>query len=169
MMEYTERITHCTFTCRNYEETVKFYSEILGMPRLFALPYDDGALELLTGWGFDVSGECAGQEWLSYYQISEREFIELFHTPYDAVENPQGGSFHHLCLLVDDIAAAACELAEKGVTLYNGPEQEAHPLIFSAFQPNKEKLNDLTSFFIRDPEGNVIEIMQGASDDLQNE
>ena len=70
-------------------------------------------------------------------------FIELFHSE-EGMPTPDG-SYMHLCLEVDDCAAAVAELERKGVTIRI---------------PIKRGRDDNLQAWIRDPDGRDIELMQ---------
>jgi catechol 2,3-dioxygenase-like lactoylglutathione lyase family enzyme len=121
---------------------VHFYQNILGLKRVFTLRNEDGT------------------PWLTYLQIAPKEFIELFNESYKGNREESDRGHHHVCLMVEDIFAAAKTLEEKGLLLTAGPKSYKHYFRI----PYKEiyeygKCGSL-AFYVQDPEGNEIEIMQ---------
>ena len=81
---------------------------------------------------------------LVYLHVTADHFLEVF--PNGPAPAPQlRGSFMHLCLVVDDLQATVKHLIEEGVTI----EQEP-----------KVGLDHNRQAWIRDPDGNSIELMQ---------
>lgn len=165
MTDNFSRITHCTFTTKDYDRMQKFYGETLGLKKLFKIDYDERTIN-----NFRAKGYCGdmkvGEEWLSYYKVVEKEFIELFSVPYCGENDTSDQGFHHVCLLVEDVREAARDLREKGVELLKGPAFTRCP------RPEAYSGKDLTddgfkSFFIQDPEGNNIEIMQDSESEFR--
>ena len=85
-----------------------------------------------------------GSLMLVYLHVAGDRFIEVF--PGGPPPDPQRkGSFMHLCLLTDDMQAAVEQLRAAGVTIEREP---------------KVGLDQNTQAWIRDPDGNAIELMQ---------
>ncbi len=85
-----------------------------------------------------------GSLMLVYLHVAGDRFIEVF--PGGPPPDPERkGSFMHLCLLTDDMQATVEQLRAAGVTI----EREA-----------KVGLDQNTQAWIRDPDGNAIELMQ---------
>ena len=170
-MEYIKKLAHCTFTCRDYPAMKKFYGEVLGLKQCFTLHFTKGILDKYTSEGYDTSHVKEGDEWISYFEVAEKEYIELFHLPYGGDGDPQNAGFHHVCLLVEDITEAAREFEAKGIQLYDGtkwmgnPYHEPYPQDPAA--ASKQGQCGSFTFFVQDPEGNEIEIMQYTKDSLQ--
>jgi lactoylglutathione lyase len=85
-----------------------------------------------------------GSLMLIYMHISGDRFLEIFPNGPEPDPN-RTHSFAHLCLLVDDIQGAADSLREQGVTIERGP--------LLGLDGNMQA-------WIRDPDGNPIELMQ---------
>lgn len=151
------RLTHCTFTCHDYAAMKRFYGEVLGLKEIFNLPYTEEGLQGFVRGGFESTSK-PGDEWLSYFKVSEKEFIELFSIHYVGENETQNTGFHHVCLEVEDIEEAAKELADKGYTLYNGPSYEGKPYS-NGYQKELDAAGNY-SFFVQDPEGNEIELAE---------
>lgn len=85
-----------------------------------------------------------GRLMLVYLHISGDRFLELFpNGPEPASDRVQ--SFRHICLATDDLAATVADLEAAGVTIE---------------RPIKEGLDHNLQAWIRDPDGNPIELMQ---------
>ena len=85
-----------------------------------------------------------GSLMLVYLHVTGDRFIEVF--PNGPAPDPnRRGSFMHLCLVVDDLRATVETFQKKGVTI----EQEP-----------KVGLDHNWQAWIRDPDGNPIELMQ---------
>ena len=85
-----------------------------------------------------------GSLMLVYLHVAGDRFIEVF--PGGPPPDPERrGSFLHLCLLTDDMEATVEHLRNEGVTIDREP---------------KVGLDHNTQAWIRDPDGNAIELMQ---------
>ena len=85
-----------------------------------------------------------GSLMLVYLHVAGDRFIEVF--PGGPPPDPERrGSFLHLCLLTDDMEATVEQLRSEGVTIDREP---------------KVGLDHNTQAWIRDPDGNAIELMQ---------
>ncbi len=85
-----------------------------------------------------------GSLMLVYLHVAGDRFIEVF--PNGPAPDPdRQGSFMHVCLVVDDLQATVARFRKDGVTI----EQEP-----------KVGLDHNWQAWIRDPDGNPIELMQ---------
>lgn len=85
-----------------------------------------------------------GRLMLVYLHVAGDRFIEVF--PGGPAPDPlRKGSFMHLCLIVDDARAMVEQLRAAGVAI------EREPVV---------GLDDNWQAWIRDPDGNAIELMQ---------
>ncbi len=91
-------IGHTAYDCYKFEETLDFYTRILGFPKMFELLNDKGEL------------------WIVYLRVNDGVFIELFPK---SGERPseRSRSYSHLCLEVDDMDATVAEVTERGAVL----------------------------------------------------
>jgi len=94
---------------------------------------------------FDIKDDN-GNPWINYIKVSKNQFIELFYggKKGNSINQNESG-FSHLCLEVDDIQKVADDLRKKGVTLDVEPKQGK--------DFNRQ-------CWIKDPDGNRIELMQ---------
>jgi lactoylglutathione lyase len=95
---------------------------------------------------FRLEREGEPSPWIVYIQIAPNHFIELF--PRGQGEpRPRSRSvgYNHFCLLVDDLPATLRELEERGLAITDRPRQG---------------LDHNWQYWISDPDGNAIELMQ---------
>ncbi len=123
-------IGHVAFRISNLEKSLDFYCNKLGFREAFRLEQ-----------------EGKPSPWIVYIQIAPGHFIELF--PIAASEtlastNPDL-TYSHFCLLVDDLAATLRDLATHGLEVPGSPIQG---------------LDHNWQYWIKDPDGNAIELMQ---------
>ena len=93
---------------------------------------------------FRLDREGTPSPWIVYIQVAPAQFIELF--PGGEGENagrPVG--YQHLCLLVDDMAATLKQLQERGLSITGEPARG---------------LDNNLQYWLHDPDGNPIELMQ---------
>jgi len=94
-----------------------------------------------------------GSLMLIYLHVAGDRFIEVF--PNGPAPDPnRKGSFMHLCLLTDDLHATVAQLRESGIVIEREP---------------KVGLDHNWQAWIRDPDGNAIELMQLAEDSAQRQ
>lgn len=100
---------------------------------------------------FRLHDERDGSLLLVYLHVAGDRFIEVFPGGSGA-ENE--GSFEHVCLLTDDLEETVGRLREGGVEVFRGP------LV---------GLDGNSQAWVRDPDGNQIELMQLVEDSPQRE
>lgn len=124
------RILHAMLRVGNLENSIEFYSQVLGMRVLRRKDYPEGRFTLA---------------FVGYQNESDATAIELTHN-WDTKEYDLGAGFGHIAIEVDD-AYIACEMVkERGgkVTREAGPMK--HGLTVIAF--------------VEDPDGYKIEFIQ---------
>lgn len=102
-----------------------------------------GKLGFREAFRLDREGEPS--PWIVYLQVAPGCFIELFPGAEKRVEPARGGGYSHFCLLVDDLAATLANLRARGLALEGEPEQG---------------LDHNWQYWLTDPDGNPIELMQ---------
>ncbi len=117
----------------------------------------DKALEFYTLLGITESFRLTkedGSVRLIYLHISGDRFLELFPGGPSPEERATGGpmSFRHICLLSDDIGADVEHLRANGVTI----DREVQ----LGLDTNKQA-------WVKDPDGNPIELMQISAESPQ--
>ncbi|MCL5946946.1 MAG: VOC family protein [Chloroflexi bacterium] len=101
---------------------------------------------------FDMDRE--GKPWITYIYINNGQFIELF--PDDSGEDlTNRGSYRHFQLEVDDIVQTITELERRG-------------LPSTGVSPRRGRDGNL-QYWVTDPDGNRIELMQVEPDSLQRQ
>ena len=93
------RVHHVAIIASDYAVSKRFYTETLGLPVLRET-YRAGR----DSWKLDLA-------------LADDAELELFSMPDPPprVTNPEAAGLRHLCFRVDDVEAAAAELAAKGV------------------------------------------------------
>jgi lactoylglutathione lyase len=139
--------SHLAFNVADMERALDFYCNVLGLEKIFEITIPENIGEIMPG---NPIVAMAGKPGIAYLQVSSGVFLELFY-PKPTTDPDSGGpnyekvGYAHLSLLVKDIQATADFLRQKGVQLDSkismGPDH--------TYQ-----------FWIKDPDGNRIELMQ---------
>lgn len=99
--------------------------------------------------------ERDGRLWIVYLRITDDQFLELFPEAVgDQAPAEDTVGLNHLCLTVTDIDVVLAELNRSGIPL---------------FRPKTQGADRNLQAWIKDPDGNRIELMQMASDSMQAE
>jgi len=124
-------VSHVCFVVSDLEESIRFYTEKLGLRVAFDF-------KSATGVRHGV-----------YLHVGARSFVELFTgAPQPA---PEKASFRHICLEVDSIVAIVASLRAAGVEVSD---------------PKLGGDGSLQSW-LKDPDGNAIELHEFLPDSLQ--
>ena len=124
------RILHSMIRVNDLEESIKFYSEVLGMKLLREKEYPEGKFSLA---------------FLGYGNETENTVIELTYN-WDKNHYEHGSAFGHIAIEVDDIYKVCEEIKSKGVKVIRDPG----PMMGSR----------LLLAFIEDPNGYKIELIE---------
>lgn len=124
------RILHSMIRVNNLEESIKFYTEVLGMSLIREKEYPEGKFSLA---------------FLGYGKETEETVIELTYN-WDNSEYDHGNAFGHIALEVDDIYKACDEIKKQGTKVIRDPG----PMMGSK----------LLLAFIEDPNGYKIELIE---------
>ena len=127
------RILHSMIRVNDLEESIKFYSEVLGMKLLREKEYPEGKFSLA---------------FLGYGKETENTVIELTYN-WDTNDYEHGNAFGHIAIEVDDIYKVCEEIKKKGVKVIRDPG----PMMGSR----------LLLAFIEDPNGYKIELIEKGS------
>ena len=102
---------------------------------------------------FRLEREGEPSPWIVYLQVAPNHFIELFPGGQGEMR-PRGRSvgYNHFCLVVDDLHATLQELEARGLLITGSPQQG---------------LDHNWQYWITDPDGNAIELMQIMPDSPQ--
>jgi catechol 2,3-dioxygenase-like lactoylglutathione lyase family enzyme len=108
-----------------------------------ALDFYCGALGFREAFRLDREGEPS--PWIVYLHVAPGQFVELFPgAEGDVVPRGRTG-YDHYCLIVDDLRATLRELAGRGLDV------TGEPIL---------GLDGNWQYWIRDPDGNAIELME---------
>jgi catechol 2,3-dioxygenase-like lactoylglutathione lyase family enzyme len=102
-------IAHIAVTTRDMEKSLDFYTNALGLKKVFEIPEPE-----------------TGKPWIIYLYVGGRQFVELFYN--GSKDNPwqqELCGFNHLCLEVDNIHTATEKITKAGYTLDSPPKQGA--------------------------------------------
>ena len=124
------RILHSMIRVNDLEESIKFYSKVLGMKLLREKKYPEGKFSLA---------------FLGYGKETENTVIELTYN-WDTNDYEHGNAFGHIAIEVDDIYKVCEEIKNKGVKVIREPG----PMMGSR----------LLLAFIEDPNGYKIELIE---------
>jgi lactoylglutathione lyase len=124
------RILHSMIRVSNLEESIKFYTEVLGMKILREKEYPEGKFSLA---------------FLGYGKEAEDTVIELTYN-WDTSYYEHGNAFGHIAIEVDDIYKVCEEIRDKGTKVIRDPG----PMMGSR----------LLLAFIEDPNGYKIELIE---------
>ncbi len=87
-----------------------------------------------------------GNPWINYFKVGPGQFIELFYPRGEEPADPKARvGFSHMCFVVDDIKRTEAEILKQGGTLD---------------RPIKLGADGNYQAWVRDPDGNRIELMQ---------
>ena len=120
------RILHTMLRVGNLENSIEFYSQVLGMRVLRRKDYPEGKFTLA---------------FVGYQNESDATAIELTHN-WDTKEYDLGAGFGHIAIEVDD-AYIACEMVKKRggrVTREAGPMKHGLTVIAFAEDPDGYKI-----------------------------
>ncbi len=100
-------MAHMAITVRDMQESLRFYTEALGLKKVFEIPNPKD-----------------GSPWIVYLNVCPGQFVELF---YDGTaENPwkpEQIGFNHLCFEVEDIHEASRKVLDAGFKMDVMPNQ----------------------------------------------
>jgi lactoylglutathione lyase len=94
-----------------------------------------------------------GKLWIVYLRITDDQYLELFPDAVGEQSPPEDTvGLNHFCLTVDDINAVVADIERQGIPL---------------FRPKKFAIDGNWQAWIKDPDGNRIELMQMGDDSKQ--
>ena len=120
------RILHSMVRVNDLEESIKFYSEVLGMNLLREKKYPEGKFSLA---------------FLGYGKETENTVIELTYN-WDTNDYEHGNAFGHIAIEVDDIYKVCEGIKNKGVKVIRdpGPMMGSRLLLALIEDPNGYKI-----------------------------
>ena len=102
---------------------------------------------------FRLDREGEPSPWIVYLQIAPGQFVELFPGAREIGPQPEAAAgYNHFCLLVDDMATTLRQLTERGLEMTGAP---------------RHGLDHNWQYWLTDPDGNRIELMQIVRDSPQ--
>ena len=133
------KLAHVAFNVKDIEKSLDFYCNCMGLEEHFRLYNSDESLYIV------------------YLRDKFGQYIELFPDS-DPLPYDKDQSFQHVIFLSDDLEKTAAELEEKKIPLYLGPIwlNMVSPVPFKSDFIGKAGSR---SFFLKDPDGNEIEVM----------
>ncbi len=157
-MKYT---TQLAFQVQDAINMENFYCQGLGLKKVMTLTFADlcqameqnpqASPEMLMG--LRMMGD---KPWIDYIEIAPHQYLELFHVPGEVKKEERDLSsydgFQHICLEVSDIHQAWQAVTANGVK----PDTQISLGADGAYQ-----------FWLVDPDGNRLELMEYAQDALQ--
>ena len=157
-VQYT---TQVAFQVQDAVNMENFYCLGLGLKKVMTLYYADLLAALKASGKADpqmLMGMQAIKDrpWIDYIEVAPHQYIELFHTDGQALTEDRHLSdsfgYQHICIEVSDINEAWKAVTENGLT----PEGEIRLGMAGAYQ-----------FWLVDPDGNRLELMQYTENSLQ--
>lgn len=124
------RILHTMLRVTNLEESIQFYTDILGMKLLRQKDYPDGKFTLA---------------FVGYEDETQAAVIELTYN-YGVEHYDLGNAFGHIAIEVNDIYAACDKIKERGGIVSREPGPMKHGTTVIAF--------------VKDPNGYAIELIE---------
>lgn len=170
MPQISNNCMHLGLRVRDYQATMAFYHDAMGFEEVFTLTMRDFYETMSNSEdGKNIQRTKPDDTvWLTYLRIKDEQYLEIFPVePEEIIPADPRASFFHFSLQVDDIDKAVAQLKEKGVTVYNLhiDALENHP----APEPFKAVTGRCGSrlAWIKDPDGNLIEVMELTEDSMQ--
>ena len=156
-------IGHVAFKCRNVEESLHYYHDILGCPIKFRLTYGEWARYVLdeaekNGTApnpYAQSVLSRGDDvWITYIELGNGQFAELFDPDGTTEAGLVDGklNYQHVAIVTDDIHALYKSILEKGGPIDSAPS-------FG--------MEHTWQMWSHDPDGNKIEFMQYTDQSFQ--
>jgi catechol 2,3-dioxygenase-like lactoylglutathione lyase family enzyme len=139
---------HQGIVVSDLDRAVEFYRDVLGMEELFRLSTDPEPFGELLGVDHDAPAEIAFLDAGGGMKL-ELEAHDSGTTNVNDAADPTDVGYPHLCLEVDDIEAVYEELEE-------------HVGFLS--QPGSATESGATIVYFRDPDGNLIELIEFPDD-----
>lgn len=170
MEKISRNCMHLGLRVKDYEATMAFYRDALGFEEIFTLLMRDfyETMELSADGTVPERTVDDDEVWLTYLRIQDGQYLEIF--PDRGIESAPDynrQSFFHFSLEVDDIDVAVAKLRQRGITVYNlhidAINGSPSPAAFQAVQGRCGS----RLAWIKDPDGNLIEVMQLMPESMQ--
>ena len=149
--------SHIGFNVRDMEAMLDFYINVLGMKKKFVLTAKDMVTYSLQDtrelsdnarMHLEAAKQMGEKPFMVYLEMAPRQFVEFFYI-YEPLKDQlplqECYGYPHLCIEVEDLEEAYRDIVSKGVV----PDTEME------YAPDYTR-----QFWVSDPEGNRIEIME---------
>lgn len=142
---------HVAYSSPDLERLSDFYCRLFGFERVFALDWEKGAVDIDRMMALKDTAARA------VMLRTGNSFIEIFEfsSPQPARQDMNrpvnNHGITHICIAVDDAVAECARLEAAGLRLHCAPIGVGSPI---------------SGTYARDPDGNVIEILQVTGDDV---
>ena len=147
--ELFEGFTHVALKVRDLDRQLEFYNRIFGFREMFRLHSDNGAVFLV------------------YLRINDRQYLELFpDATGDETPTPDARGYQHICLDVIDLDRTVHTLRSHGARMCRWHEDLSGIFEVDGSAITMGRDGNRQSW-VKDPEGNRIEIMELALGGLQ--
>lgn len=157
-IEYTG-LAHVAFFAKDYEKMFDFYVNKLG--GMYA--YHMTRCCWPEGEPFWPEGTKADDVWLTYICFGN-QFIELFNEGYSGSNTYAAHSQAHFALEIGNMICMIERLTREGVKVYEYPEG---PELSESIIARPLDSSNCRSCYVRDPEGNWIELVQYTPESYQ--
>ncbi|MCY1291262.1 lactoylglutathione lyase [compost metagenome] len=137
-----EGFTHVTLKVRDLDTQLSFYERVMGFREMFRLPNEDCSVFLV------------------YLRINDRQYLELFPGAIgEQAPNPDARGYQHICLEVADVDATVETLRARGarMCLWRNDLSGIYEVNGTAITMGRDGNRQS---WIKDPEGNRIELME---------
>lgn len=154
-------ITQVAYQVKDAANMEFFYRFGLGLKKVMTLTYGQLAAAMEASGNADPKmlmgmKRMGDQAWIDYIEVAPHQYIELFYTPGQSLEEDRNlqdaYGYQHICIEVADIQAAWKAVTANGL-VPDGPVQLGPD---GAYQ-----------FWLTDPDGNRLELMQYSENALQ--
>ncbi|EDY83324.1 glyoxalase family protein [Verrucomicrobiia bacterium DG1235] len=137
-----KRLAHVCFFTDNAPALLSFYEKALGFPLVFDMKHDDGTP---FGWYLD----CGNDTFIEVFD--QRGAVKQWGGEVVALREEAGSRYKHICFEVDDLEKLRASLIGKGL--------EVTEII--------KGMDNSYQCWIKDVDGNAIELMQYTSESMQ--
>jgi catechol 2,3-dioxygenase-like lactoylglutathione lyase family enzyme len=144
---------HVALRSKRYDVMYDFYVNQLGGREVFHLNQDS----LPQGKGDE-------RIWLTYICFGNGQYVEMFTDSYEGANEFATASFVSLCLEVGNMVLALKAFEAQGIKIYSAPNGYELAAPFAQYGP--DECGTLRAY-IRDPEGNWIELQQFTPKSMQ--
>ena len=145
-------IHHVAISTPDIEKLMGFYTETLGFTRMGVQQWSPGMNRIDAIVGLKGSSAKVGMVRLGDVIVEMFEFATPAPSPKDPNYPVNNHGLTHICLLVDDAVSEYERLSKAGMRFHAPPQV----------------IGDTSSTYGRDPDGNVVEILElmGANDPM---